>query len=47
MLNARRQAVKKINAMFGTDINVKFRSNLTTMVNTENVPKETEVIVDE
>lgn len=47
MLNARRQAVKKINAMFGTDINVKFRSNLTTMVNTENVPKETEVIVNE
>lgn len=47
MLNARRQAVKKINAMFGTDINVKFRSNLATMVNTENVPKETEVIVDE
>lgn len=47
MLNARRQAVKKINAMFGTDINVKFRSNLTTMVNTENVMKETEVIVDE
>lgn len=47
MLNARRQAVKKINAMFGTDINVKFRSNLTTMVNTENVVKETEVIVDE
>lgn len=47
MLNARRQAVKKINAMFGTDINVKFRSNLTTMVNTENVPKETEVIVYE
>lgn len=47
MLNARRQAVKKINAMFGTDINVKFRSNLTTMVNAENVPKETEVIVDE
>lgn len=47
MLNARRQAVKKINAMFGTDINVKFRSNLTTMVNTENVQKETEVIVDE
>lgn len=47
MLNARRQAVKKINSMFGTDINVKFRSNLATMVNTENVPKETEVIVDE
>lgn len=47
MLNARRQAVKKINAMFGTDINVKFRSNLATMVNTENVPKETEVILNE
>ncbi len=41
MLNARRQAVKKINAMFGTNINVKFRSNLATMVNTENVSRET------
>lgn len=47
MLNARRQAVKKINAMFGTDINVKFRSNLATMVNTENVPKVNEVNVNE
>lgn len=47
MLNARRQAVKKINAMFGTDINVMFRSNLATMVNTENVPKVNEVNVNE
>lgn len=38
MLNARRQAVKKINAMFGTDINVKFRSNLETLVNKDNLP---------
>lgn len=43
MLNARRQAVKKINAMFGTNIEVKFRSNLATMVNRENVPLELEV----
>lgn len=41
MLNARRQAVKKINAMFGTNISVKFRSSLATMVNTENVSQET------
>lgn len=37
MLNARRQAAKKINAMFGTDITVDFRSNLKTMVNIENI----------
>lgn len=41
MLNARRQAVKKINAMFDTNISVKFRSSLATMVNTENVSQET------
>ena len=41
MLNARRQAVEKINRMFGTNINVKFRSNLATLVNTENVSRET------
>lgn len=41
MLNARKQAVKQINAMFGTNINVKFRSNLETMVNIENVSRET------
>jgi hypothetical protein len=41
MLNARRQAVKKINSMFGTNIEVSFRSNLETMVNIENLPKET------
>lgn len=41
MLNARRQAVKKINKMFGTNIEVGFRSNLITMVNQENVSRET------
>lgn len=41
MLNARRQAVEKINRMFGTNINVKFRSSLATLVNTENVSRET------
>lgn len=41
MLNARKQAVKKINAMFGTNIDVHFRSNLQTMVNIENVSRET------
>lgn len=41
MLNARRQAVEKINAMFGTNIEVGFRSNLDTMVNKENVSRET------
>lgn len=37
MLNARRQAVEKINKMFGQNIEVNFRSNLQTMVNIENV----------
>lgn len=41
MLNARRQAVEKINRMFGTNINVKFRSSLATLVNNENVSRET------
>lgn len=41
MLNARRQAVEKINRMFGTNISVNFRSNLVTMVNQENVSRET------
>lgn len=41
MLNARKQAVEKINAMFGTNIDVHFRSNLKTMVNIENVSRET------
>ncbi len=41
MLNARKQACKKINAMFGTNINVHFRSNLATMVNVDNVSRET------
>lgn len=41
MLNARKQAVKKINAMFNTNIDVHFRSNLQTMVNIENVSRET------
>lgn len=37
MLNARKQAVKKINKMFGTSIEVSFRSNLVTMVNRANI----------
>jgi hypothetical protein len=41
MLNARKQAVKKINSMFGTKIDVHFRSNLATMVNIDNVSRET------
>ena len=41
MLNARKQAVKKINAMFDTNIDVHFRSNLATMVNVDNVSRET------
>lgn len=49
MLNARRQAVKKINALFGTDIKVKFRSNLETLVNKDNLPyiPEMEVLENE
>ena len=41
MLNARRQACEQINRMFGTNISVGFRSNLLTMVNRENVSRET------
>lgn len=41
MLNARKQAAKKINSMFGTNIDVHFRSNLATMVNADNVSRET------
>lgn len=41
MLNARKQACKKINTMFGTNIDVHFRSNLATMVNVDNVSRET------
>ena len=41
MLNASKQAVKKINSMFGTEIDVHFRSNLATMVNVDNVSRET------
>ena len=40
MLNARRQAADKINRMFGTNIEVGFRSSLNTMVNSENVSRE-------
>lgn len=40
MLNARRQAVDKINAMFGTNINVRFRSDVKTTVNEPNVGEE-------
>lgn len=41
MLTARKQAVKKINTMFKTNIDVHFRSNLATMVNVDNVSRET------
>ena len=41
MLNARRQAADKINRMFGTNIEVGFRSSLNTMVNSENVSRKT------
>lgn len=41
MLNTRRQAADKINRMFGTNIEVGFRSSLNTMVNSENVSRET------
>lgn len=41
MLNSRRQAAKKINRMFGTDIRVRFRSNLESNVNSANVSRET------
>lgn len=41
MLNARKQACRKINAMFETNIDVHFRSNLATMVNVDNVSRET------
>lgn len=44
MLNARKQAVKQINEMFGTNIDVHFRSNLATLVNANNVSRETLVI---
>lgn len=47
MLNARRQAADKINRMFGTNIEVRFRSSLNTMVNSENVSLETFEEVDE
>lgn len=44
MLNARKQAAKQINEMFGTNIDVHFRSNLATLVNANNVSRETLVI---
>lgn len=47
MLNARRQAADKINRMFGTNIEVGFRSSLNTMVNSENISRETFEGVDE
>ena len=46
MLNARRQAVEKINRMFGTNINVKFRSSLATLVNNDNLT-ESKVVKNE
>ena len=41
MLNSRQQACKQINAMFNTNITVRFRSDLQTTVNVENVSRET------
>lgn len=43
MLNARRQAVDKINKMFGTNIGVTFRSSLQTTANAENISESREV----
>lgn len=37
MLNSRMQAVEKINKMFGTDIEVRYRSSLPTIVNQNNL----------
>lgn len=37
MLNSRQQAVEKINKMFGTNIEVRYRSNLPTIVNQNNL----------
>lgn len=37
MLNSRRQAVDKINKMFGTNIEVRYRSDMPTMVNQNNL----------
>lgn len=52
MLNERRIAAKKINKMFGTNIEVNFRSNLNTLVNREFIDdiaelEETEEKVEE
>lgn len=41
MLNSRRQAATKINRMFGTNISVRYRSNLETMVNIDNMKSAT------
>ena len=40
MLNSRRDAAKKVNRMFGTDISVDFRSDLATPVNIVNLDPE-------
>lgn len=41
MLNSRKKAAELINRKFGTDIQVRFRSNLTSNVNSKNVSRET------
>lgn len=41
MLNAREEACEQINAMFGTNISVRFNSDLQTTANIENVSRET------
>lgn len=45
LLNARRQAVEKINRMFGTKINVRFNSDVPTMLNSVNI--ENNEVVDD
>lgn len=41
MLNAREEACEQINAMFGTNISVRFNSDLNTTANIKNVSRET------
>ena len=43
-LNARRQAARKINTMFGLDISVDFRSNTTTIDTSESREEVTPIV---
>lgn len=45
-LNARREAVEKINRMFGRSIEVYFNSDVDTLVNRSNISHETEVKIE-